>query len=152
MNATIRRTLAVAVLTGTVLAAAPVTVASADTGSCDPADYYRLEVALIDAQAEIRELNRELARQEDEHADEMSDLNWYVLGADQRATEQTNRHAEEVAGLFAQIDEARAETRDEHSKRLDAENDVIAADRIIARQDTRIARLLARVAALKAAR
>lgn len=134
---TIARILAPLLLAAGLLAGAQGT-ATADTPTCDPGDYYTLTVDLADARAQVNELERQLTRQADRHADELDAMNTYLLDADERYTFAVNRHAEELAGVFAQLDESQAETR--------------TAEALVARRDARIARLVAKVAALKAAR
>lgn len=153
---TITRILATIALAATLLVGAPV-VANADTPSPVGPNQgddtaTACEFALLEAQATIHDLHRELARQDERHADELDDLNDVLLYADQRATEQTNRHAEELAGVFAQLDDAQAETRKAEAEVLEERDERVDAERMVARRDARIARLVAKVAALKAAR
>lgn len=112
--------------------------AQAAVPTCDPGDYYALQVTVAD-------LEHKLYRQAERHADELDAMNDYLLDADARYTFAVNAHAEELAGVFRQLDAAQADAREERDERDDAEAELARAER-------RIARLVAKVAALKARR
>lgn len=134
---TIARILLPLLLTGSLLAGTQGS-ASADVPTCDPGDYYALQVALTDAEQEVREVRRQAEADAADYAEQLTRLSNRLVDASIEASDVANLHAAEVRALEDQV----AEERDE---RLDAE-------RLLARADVRIDRLLARVRALRAAR